>query len=253
MTRKSSRKVRVNPMKKRLNKFLAERGIASRRKCDEMIQAGKVTVNNKIVVPGIVIDDEKDEVRIDGKLIASPQRKKYILLHKPRGVVSTASDERGRKTVLDLVPGEGRLFPVGRLDRDSSGALLLTNDGDLAYGLTHPKFGIEKIYHVSLMKPIPARDVKRVAAGIKLEDGIATPLAIRVLNQERTKVELILGEGRNREVRRIFEAVGNRVRRLKRVQFASLKVNKLRPGEYRFLTKNEIAELKKLINEQKQQ
>jgi len=239
-------------MKKRLNKFLSECGVASRRKCDALIHAGRVTVNNEIAVPGIIIDDEKDEVCVDGKQIYFREGKQYILLHKPRGVVTTASDERGRKTVLDLIPNVGRLFPVGRLDRDSSGALILTNDGDLAYGLTHPKFGIEKVYHALLMKPISAGDVKRVAAGIMLDDGVAVPAGIRVLNRERTKVELILVEGRNREVRRIFEAVGNRVRRLKRVQFGSLKVNKLRPGEYRFLTKEEIDKLRNLINEQKQ-
>ncbi|NOZ61106.1 MAG: rRNA pseudouridine synthase [Calditrichaeota bacterium] len=238
-------------MKKRLNKFLSECGVASRRKCDVLIQTGRVTVNNEATVAGVIVDDEKDEIRVDGKRIHLRERKRYILLHKPRGVVTTVSDERGRKTVLDLIPDVGRLFPVGRLDRDSSGALILTNDGELAYGLTHPKFGIEKVYHALLVKPISAANVKKVAAGIMLEDGIAAPAGFRVLNRERTKVELILVEGRNREVRRIFEAVGNRVRRLKRFQFASLKVNKLRPGEYRFLTKNEIKELKNLIDEQR--
>ncbi len=238
-------------MKMRVNKFLSECGIDSRRKCDLLIHQGRVKINGNVAEPGMLVDVEKDEVLVDGKPVTFESKKKYILLHKPRGVVTTVRDDRGRKTVLDLIPNDARFFPVGRLDRDTSGALLLTNDGDLAYQLTHPKFGVEKVYVVKLMKPISAADVKRVAAGIMLEDGIAVPVSIRILNREKTQVELILSEGRNREVRRIFEAVGNRVRRLKRVRFANLTVKNMKPGEYRFLSPKEVAKLRNLIDARK--
>jgi 23S rRNA pseudouridine2605 synthase len=224
----------------RLNAFLARAGVASRRKADELIKAGRVQVNgeqgqlNTFVEPGAV-------VLVDGEPIAQ-QRLAYVLLHKPAGVVTTASDPQGRPTVVDLVEHESRVVPVGRLDVATTGALLLTNDGPLAHRLAHPRYGVEKVYEVETWRE-PTDDVlSRLAEGVELEDGTTAPARVRRLGAAR--FELVLHEGRNRQVRRMCEAVGHRVRSLHRSVYAGLGVEGLAPGEWRELAPPELARLK---------
>ena len=215
----------------RLNAFLARAGVASRRKSDELIKAGRVRVNgvpgelNTFVEPG-------DEVLVDGEPVAR-QQLAYVLLHKPAGVVTTASDPHGRPTVVDLVEHESRVVPVGRLDVETTGVLLLTNDGPLAHRLAHPRYGVEKVYEVETWKEPNDEALRRLSEGVELEDGVTAPARVRRLGAAR--FELVLHEGRNRQVRRMCEAVGHRVRRLHRSVYAGLGVGSLAPGEWREL------------------
>jgi 23S rRNA pseudouridine2605 synthase len=215
----------------RLNAFLARAGIASRRKADELIKAGRVQVNgepgqlNTFVEPGAV-------VLVDGEPV-SQQPLAYVLLHKPAGVVTTASDPQGRPTVVDLVAHESRVVPVGRLDVATTGALLLTNDGPLAHRLAHPRYGVEKVYEVETWREPPDEVLRRLAEGVELEDGMTAS----------ARFELVLHEGRNRQVRRMCEAVGHRVRSLHRSVYAGLEVGALVPGEWRQLDEAEVREL----------
>jgi 23S rRNA pseudouridine2605 synthase len=225
----------------RLNAYLSRAGVASRRKADELIKAGRVRVNGE---PGqlntFVAAD--DVVEVDGEPVAK-QRLAYVLLHKPEGVVTTASDPQGRPTVVDLVEHGVKVVPVGRLDVDTTGALLLTNDGPLAHRLAHPRYGVEKVYEVETWKQ-PTDDVlRRLAAGVELEDGPTSPARARRLAGAR--FELVLHEGRNRQVRRMVEAVGHRVRRLHRSVYAGLTVAGLAPGAWRELTKGEVERLRR--------
>ncbi len=234
---------------KRLNKFLAECGVDSRRKCDLLIQSGRVAVNGKIVrTLGIKINEGRDTVTVDGKSVHLPQKFKYILLNKPQGSVTTVQDEFGRKTVLDLLPKDERVFPVGRLDKDTTGALLLTNDGELAFRLTHPKFKVEKTYQVAVSQPVSDYDLQKIASGIMLEDGITRSCQIKFLDQSRRNVELVLKEGRKREIKRMFKALGNRVIKLKRIKFAFLTTENLAVGNWRYLTEQEVERLKLLVS-----
>ena len=226
----------------RLNAYLARSGIASRRKSDELIKAGRVTVNGE---PGQLntFVGQHDRVEVDGEAVR-PQRLAYVLLHKPAGVVTTATDPQGRQTVVQLVEHESRVVPVGRLDADTTGALLLTNDGELAHRLAHPKYEVEKLYEAELEDEPSDEALERIAEGIELDDGRTAPAEVRRLGPAR--VELAIHEGRNRQVRRMFEAVGHPVRRLHRSRYAGLTVDGLEPGESRELTSAEIAALRSL-------
>ena len=226
----------------RLNAFLARAGVASRRRADELIKAGRVHVNG---APGELntVVGARDVVELDGRRVAR-QPLAYVLLHKPSGVVTTARDPEGRPTVLDLVDHDVRVVPVGRLDAATTGALLLTNDGPLAHRLAHPRYGVEKVY-VADVDGVPSDEtVERLAAGVELEDGPTAPARIRRLAPSR--LELVLHEGRNRQVRRMCEAVGHPVRRLHRSRYAGLDVGDLLPGASRELTRAEIDALREL-------
>jgi len=225
----------------RLNAYLARAGVASRRGADELIKAGRVTVNGE---PGQLntFVQSRDRVDVDGRPVAL-QRLAYLLLNKPAGVVTTARDPQGRRTVVDIVPPEPRVVPVGRLDVDTTGALLLTNDGPLAHRLAHPRYGVEKRY-VADVEGEPTDEILRLLAdGVELDDGRTAPARVRRLGP-RT-VELAIHEGRNRQVRRMFDAVGHSVRALHRSAYAGLTIDDLEPGGYRELTDREVAQLRR--------
>jgi pseudouridine synthase len=223
----------------RLNAYLARAGVASRRKADELIKAGRVTVNGE---PGQLntFVERRDRVEVDGKRVALEELT-YVLLHKPAGVVTTASDPQGRPTVVDLVDVQKRVVPVGRLDADTTGALLLTNDGPLAHRLAHPRYGVEKVYVADVDGRPSTEALSALAEGVELEDGMTAPATARCLAPSR--VELTLHEGRNRQVRRMLEAVGHPVRRLHRAVYAGLTLEGLEPGQWRELEPSEVQRL----------
>ena len=224
----------------RLNAFLARAGVASRRKADELIKAGRVTVNG---APGQLntVVGARDRVEVDGKDVAR-QRLAYVLLHKPQGVVTTASDPQGRRTVVEIVPLEPRVVPVGRLDVNTTGALLLTNDGPLAHRLAHPRYGVEKTYVADVEGDPDETALRRLRDGVELEDGPTAPARARRLGPGR--VEIVLHEGRKHQVKRMCEAVGHPVIRLHRSQYAGIGVDDLAPGRWRELTAAEVAALR---------
>lgn len=223
----------------RLNAYLARSGVASRRAADELIKAGRVRVNGE---PGQLntFVGSTDRVEVDGREVF-PQKLTYLLLHKPAGVVTTASDPQGRPTVVELVPRDPRVVPVGRLDADTTGALLLTNDGALAHKLAHPRYGVEKTYEVDVEGEPDDSALRALAEGVDLDDGRTAPARVRRL--DRSSIELVLHEGRNRQVKRMLEAVGHPVARLHRSAYAGLTLTGLEPGEYRPLTRDEISAL----------
>jgi 23S rRNA pseudouridine2605 synthase len=224
----------------RLNAYLARAGVASRRKADELIKAGRVTVNGELGQLNTFVES-RDRVEVDGKPVAK-QRLAYLLLNKPAATVTTASDPQGRPTVVQLVPSEPRVVPVGRLDADTTGALLLTNDGDLAHRLAHPRYGVEKTYVVELSRAPSDKQVEQLARGIELDDGPTAPAKLRRVT--KNVVELTIHEGRNRQVKRMFEAIGHRVTRLHRSGYAGLDVEGLEPGRWRELTSDEVERLR---------
>jgi len=231
----------------RLSKLIADAGVASRRKAADLIRAGRVRVDGAPVTePGTPVDPDSQRVEVDGEPVHL-QPKRYFLLNKPRGPISAAMDERGRKTVLDLLPDmDARLYPAGRLDADTEGLLLITNDGDLTYRLTHPRFGIEKVYEAEV-KGRPSRaDLETLEAGIMLEEGPTGPSKTRLLRAGRdsSRVEIIVHAGRKRMVRRMFEAVGHPVTALRRTRVGPLTLDDLEPGRFRPLTEAEITALK---------
>jgi len=228
----------------RLNAYLARAGVASRRRADELIRAGRVRVNGKSGELNTVVG-KHDIVEVDGKRVER-QRLAYVLLNKPAGVVTTASDPQGRRTVVDLVPAEPRVVPVGRLDIDTTGALLLTNDGDLAHRLAHPRYGVPKVYEVDVAGSPSADALDRLRDGVELDDGMTAPALVRVMGRgpHWTRFELTLHEGRNRQVKRMCETVGHPVRRLRRTRYAELDVDGLAIGEARELTAGEVAALR---------
>jgi 23S rRNA pseudouridine2605 synthase len=229
----------------RLNAFLARSGVASRRRADELIRAGRVLVNG---LPGRLntVVGRRDLVEVDGERVAL-QPLAYVLLNKPAGVVTTASDPHGRRTVVDLVPSETRVVPVGRLDADTTGALLLTNDGDLAHRLAHPRYGVPKVYEAEVEGSPSRDDLERLRGGVELEDGRTAPAEIRVLGRRAgvSLIELTLHEGRKHQVKRMLEAVGHPVRRLHRSRYAGLDLGGLEPGAWRRLTKAEATALRR--------
>ncbi|MEW6458501.1 MAG: pseudouridine synthase [Bacillota bacterium] len=234
----------------RLQKYLAEAGIASRRAGEELILAGRVRVNGEVVYElGTTVDSSRDRVEVDGQEIR-PEPKIYVLLYKPRGYVTTARDPQGRRKVTDLVAGAGgRVFPVGRLDYDSEGLLLLTNDGELAYRLTHPRFHVPKTYHVVLDRSPGPAALRAIARGVELDDGLTAPAGVRLVRRDggEALVEMTIHEGRKRQVRRMWAALGFEVQRLKRVRMAGLELGGLEPGRWRHLRTTEVRELRKLV------
>jgi 23S rRNA pseudouridine2605 synthase len=223
----------------RLNAYLARAGVASRRGADELIKAGRVLVNGE---PGQLntFVDPGDKVELDGRPVA-PQRLAYLLLHKPAGVVTTARDPQGRPTVVELVPAEPRVVPVGRLDADTTGALLLTNDGGLAHRLAHPRYEVEKVYRAEVVGTPAAEALARLREGVELEDGRTAPAQATLLRPD--VVERTIHEGRKHQVKRMLEAVGHPVRRLHRSGYGGLTLAGLGPGEWRELTEGELARL----------
>ncbi len=235
----------------RLNKYLAQCGIASRRACDSMIQAGRVQVNGTTIVKlGIVIDPDCDVVTVDGSTVQCIKQLIYVLLNKTKGYVSTANDELKRRTVFDLIDVPERIFSVGRLDKDTEGLLLLTNDGELSYRLTHPRYKVMKKYSVRLHRRVNEGDVRKLRKGIMLDDGITAPCEINYDRRDRSgrTILMTIHEGRNRQIRRMFKTVNYRVVHLKRVQFANLTLKGMAPGQWRFLTDSEIKALKSQVN-----
>ena len=227
----------------RLNAYLARAGVASRRGADELIKSGRVTVDG---APGELntFVEAANVVRVDGREVGK-QALRHVLLNKPRGTIATARDPEGRPTVVDLVGGDVRVVPVGRLDRDTTGVLLLTNDGPLAHRLAHPRYGVEKTY-VAEVQGEPGEEVlQRLAEGIELDDGPTAPARVQLLGPSR--LELVLHEGRNRQVRRMLEAVGHPIVKLRRARYAGLGPGRLRPGEWRDLTPGEVARLRRLV------
>ncbi len=233
----------------RLNKYLAHAGIASRREADELIRNGMVTVNGQTVTEMGFKVQPTDQVRFGGELIR-PEKKVYILLNKPKNYITTTKDERNRKTVMELVKEPARkyrIFPVGRLDRKTTGVLLLTNDGDLAKKLTHPKHKVEKLYHVVLDRNLKQQDLQKIREGLKLADGmIYVDDASYVKGAPHSEVGIKIHSGRNRIVRRIFEHLGYDVKKLDRVMFAGLTKKGLERGHWRHLTEKEVNYLKML-------
>jgi 23S rRNA pseudouridine2605 synthase len=226
----------------RLNAYLARAGIASRRGADELIKAGRVTVNGE---PGQLntFVERRDRVEVDGQPV-SPQELTYVLLHKPAGRVTTARDPQGRPTVVDLVDVPERVVPVGRLDADTTGALLLTNDGPLAHRLAHPRYGVEKVYEVEVEGEPDEQALRALAEGVELEDGRTAPAKARALGPSR--IELILHEGRKHQVKRMCAAIGHPVLHLHRSVYAGLSLGSLAPGAWRGLTRSEVERLKEL-------
>ena len=223
--------------------------MASRRKCEELIVSGRVAVNGRVVTElGAKADPERDVITVSGKPIASPP-KVYLMFNKPKGVITSMSDPRGRPVVKDYLKDVGtRVFPFGRLDYDTEGLLLLTNDGELAYRLTHPKHGVAKTYHATVEGVPHGTALEKLASGIRLEDGMTAPAEVEYVDVDPdgkwATVSITIREGRNRQVRRMFEAIGHPVIRLKRVAFAGLALQGLRRGKYRPLTEEEIALLR---------
>ena len=231
----------------RLNKFLATAGIGSRRKCDDHIVKGKVSVNGEVVQKlGVKIDELNDIISFEGSEVKIDRDLIYIVLNKPKGIITSASDELDRNTVLDLIPIEERIYPVGRLDQDTTGLVLLTNDGELTNQLIHPKFKIPKTYHVLLDKIILPKDIYYFERGILLEEKKTAPCklsAIRIIDN-CSFLEVILYEGRKRQIRRMFDELGYDVVELDRIAFGFLTLAGIKRGEWRYLTKNEITRLK---------
>jgi 23S rRNA pseudouridine2605 synthase len=234
----------------RLNKFIARCGICSRRSADLLIMSGKVAVNGTPVQElGILIDEKKDEVTVDGKKVSLQEDLIYILLNKPKGYLSTVKDDFQRSTVLDLVGKEKKVFPVGRLDFNTEGVLLLTNDGELAYRLTHPKFEIEKTYLVFVKGEIYPIILEKFKQGVKLEEGVVARGEGKIIQaeKERSVFQLTLREGKKREIKRMCQMVGLEVTNLIRTKFAHLTTRGLKTGQWRYLTEREIVQLRKMV------
>jgi 23S rRNA pseudouridine2605 synthase len=231
----------------RLNRYLAQAGVASRRHADELIAAGRVSINGKAVRELGTLVEPGSEVRVDGTRVAPPAEPTYLLMNKPLGVVTTMSDPQGRRTVAELVAGQARVFPVGRLDYATAGALLLTDDGELAHRLLHPRFGVDKTYRAEIAGRLSPDEVRRLMAGISLEDGRAAGAKIRVLavKRDRSVVDVTIHEGRNRQVRRMFETIGHPILALTRTRFGPLRLGSLPAGDVRALTEREVEALQR--------
>lgn len=237
----------------RLNKFLAQAGVASRREADRMITEGRVTVNNTVVEElGIQIDPRMDAVRVDGRKIKKERQEFYLCLNKPTGYLVTLKDPFNRPTVLELLPKlKKRVFPVGRLDMDSEGLLLLTNNGELANRLMHPRYRIKKVYEVRT-KGIPShKSLQRLERGIHLDGKKTAPAVVTHLGSDpkNARIRIELTEGRKREVRRMFEAIGYSLFSLKRINYAGIAIGTLKKGQWRYLTPSEVTHLKKLVGQ----
>ncbi len=231
-----------------MNSFLSRAGIAARRKCDQLIKQGLISVNRKTVhEPGLIVSPSEDKIFYNSRQVFLSRRFTYILLNKPRGFLCTVSDARKRPVVLDLIESDSRVFPVGRLDMNTTGLLLITDDGELSHRLTHPKFRITKTYVVRLHKPLRPEHKDRLKKGVEIGKSEYVKAKIRELGGQKKNVEAQVHEGKNRMVRRMFESLGYNVKSLDRINFAGLTKRKLPPGGYRFLTKSEIQKLYKLV------
>ncbi len=234
-------------MEERLQKILSRAGISSRRAGEKMMAQGRIRVNGVVVTePGTKADPERDEIRVDGRLVSLETEPIYLMLHKPQGYVTTLSDPQGRPIVTDLLQGvTERVYPVGRLDYDSEGLLILTNDGDFAQKLQHPRHGIPKTYRVKVEGNLHKREIKALESGIDLPDGRFSPAEIRLekTNPGSTWLSLTITDGRNRVIRRAFDSLGHRVARLVRVAVADLSLGSLRSGSWRMLNPREVTRL----------
>ncbi len=234
----------------RLQRILARAGIASRREAEKIIKEGRVTVNGKVIMQmGFKADPDKDFIKVDGKRIDRFEPTVTILLNKPKGYVSTVKDPKGRPTVIDLLKRiKWRLYPVGRLDYDAEGLLFLTNDGELAYKLSHPKFLVPRTYMVKVSGVPEEKELLRLKKGVMLEDGIAKAVSCKIIgfSDKNCWIKITVTEGRNRLIKRMFLAIGHPVLKLKRIQFGSIKLGRLPRGEFRFLTNEEVKSLKEI-------
>lgn len=231
----------------RLQKFLSECGIASRRKSEEMIESGIVKVNGKVASIGDKVDSKRDTVTVRGKKVVKQKNNVYIMLNKPRGFITTMNDEMDRKCVAMLVENApARVYPVGRLDRESEGLLLFTNDGEFANALTHPSKHVSKTYRVTVRPPVSEEQLTKIATGIVIDDRKTAPADVRVVLQEENRVvlEIVLYEGRNRQIRKMCEEIGLEVARLRRIAVGSVKLGMLKQGDWRELTEEEVRKLK---------
>jgi 23S rRNA pseudouridine2605 synthase len=237
-------------VKERLQKILSQAGVASRRAAEKMIADGRISVNRVLVTePGTKADPGRDEIRVDGRLISCETERIYILLHKPQGVVTTLSDPQGRPIVTDLLEGVSeRVFPVGRLDYDSEGVLILTNDGEFSQRLQHPRYGIPKTYRVKVEGNLTRGEFKAIEDGIDLPDGRFAPADVRLekTNRGSTWLSITITDGRNRVIRRAFDSIGHSVARLVRTAVADLSLGSLREGSWRMLEQREVEQLSRL-------
>ena len=251
-TRKTSspRRREADSGEQRLQKILAASGVGSRRQCEQLIQDGRVEVDHQVVTRlGTKVDSVRQQIRIDGELI-SRQRNLYYLVNKPAGVVSTSRDPSGRPRVIDLIPpSAGRLFNVGRLDKASEGLMLVTNDGQLANQLTHPRYGVEKTYEVEVAGHPHPKLFKQLEQGVRLADGVSRVVRLRIRRRRKqsTVLELVLNEGRNREIRRMLARVGHKVQRLVRIAVGPVRLGDLPPGAYRALSGDELRALRRSV------
>lgn len=237
-------------MTERLQKVMSEFGVASRRKCEEMIAAGKVKVNGRLITEqGCKVDVEKDIIEVDGKILKNLDDKLYIILNKPVGYITSVKDQFGRPTVLDLLKGLSiRVFPIGRLDYDTEGLIILTNDGDLTFRITHPKHNINKTYRAMVCGEISKYDIMNFSRGIAIDDYITAPAKLEIVkySKEKSIIDITIHEGKNRQVRKMCSAVGHDVIRLKRIRIGEIGLGNLKIGEWRYLSDLEIKYLKEL-------
>jgi len=235
----------------RLQVALATAGIASRRKSRGLIESGRVAVNGSVVnESGFRVDISKDRITLDKSPVRFSGVRRYYALNKPRGILSTARDERGRKTVLDYIVEKGpRLYPVGRLDKDTSGLIILTNDGDLTYRLTHPKFRIDRVYEVKALGKVSEKETSRLKKGVAIEGRLARAekIIFKKRSSQFTIIIITIREGRKREIRNMFNVIGHNVLELKRISYGPLELGKLKEGEIRLLTKGEVVSLKEKV------
>lgn len=230
----------------RLNKFLSNSGIAARRKCDDIIREGKVTVNGKVVSElGTLINEKKDRIKVEGKEIKLPSSFVYIKLNKPKGYACSANDEKGRKTIYQLIDCNERLFSIGRLDYNTEGLIILTNDGDFANKVAHPSYNLEKEYHVNIVGDIKESELAVLRKGVVIEGNRLPSAKVEKISYENnvTKLSVIINEGLNRQIRRMFEAIGKEIKLLKRVRIGEVKLGGLKRGDYRDLTEKELNSL----------
>ena len=230
----------------RLNKFLASAGVASRRKCDELLQQGLVSVNGQVVSElGTVINEKKDKVFYEGRQVLLPSSFVYIKLNKPKGYACTAKDEKGRKTIYDLLPREERLFSIGRLDYDTEGSIILTNDGDFANKVAHPRYSVDKEYHVTIEGQIKESELAVLRKGVVIEGQRMPSAKVEFLSNDgkNTKLSVVIDEGMNRQIRRMFEAIGKSIKLLKRVRIGNVRLGGVKRGDFRDLTTQELNSL----------
>ncbi len=242
----------ANGKRERLQKVLAHAGVDSRRAAEEMILAGRVSVNGEVVTRlGTKVDSERDSIAVDGKPIPKRVKKSYLMLNKPAGYITTVDDPERRPTVMDLVPHNSRIYPVGRLDANSEGLILMTNDGEFANLLAHPRYAYEKEYHVAVPGTVKEEDLRALREGVVIDGGKSAPAQVRVLNSDgkSTWLGMTIHEGRNRQIRRMLHALGYRVERLVRMRVGPLWLGSLLPGAYRHLTPTEVRMLKRTGSE----